>query len=56
MFSYDSCSFRISVAQTAQAYWWSDGTPVLIHSLMNAILLTTPLYLLSGYRTGSGKY
>jgi hypothetical protein len=43
------------VAQTAQAYWWSDGTPVLMHSMVNALLLTLPLYLLSGYRTGNGN-
>ena len=47
--------FRASVAQTAQAYWWSDGTPVLLHSIVNALVFSAPLYLLAGLRKKNGK-
>lgn len=49
------CYYRASVAQTAQAYWWSDGTPVLLHSIINSFIFSVPLYILAGLRRGNGN-
>jgi hypothetical protein len=46
----------MALAQTAQAYWWADGIAFLLHSIVNSIIFSAPLYLLAQLRQGNGIY
>lgn len=45
---------RSSGATSAWAYWASDGTPVIMNTVLQAIILGFPLYVIADLRHGFG--